>query len=506
MDELKNTPENSMDKAPEQPRVSLDELLKWADQAIDSLENSKKAQARPTPPHEQVQPAGNKPEDIHMPEPQPAHHENSQPTAEAEDDIDDYLEDDFDDNFDDEPEDEPEDIDYNDDELLCGYIWDEETGRLYKVKEKNRRPLLLPLFITAIVLIAAAAAVLNKVPLMPAAKVQDSSILAEEHQPQQSETVLPAQQQQAADAQAVQYIPAEILSDGDVVAVMASTEAAHALLEDVKAYFHSSVTEEGEKESVFEDPVEVRPLPNGTDRQISSYDELFARFTSSSSPIKVRTTLTTVETEIIPFETETEDHPTLIEGTRIVASMGREGSETKRTRTVYINGDRSSSRSGSDTEAIKPMDMLIYEGEEKLDPEEDSPGRHEGEKGPRQGDLTFIDPIDGDISCNFGQLYGVLHLGLDYEPEDDKVLASEAGTVVTLMERGGYGLMLEIDHGSGFVTRYAHLDSASVAIGDKVQQGQAIATAGSSGNVDEKTLHFEIRVDGLAYNPRYYLD
>ncbi|MBQ6703532.1 MAG: M23 family metallopeptidase, partial [Clostridia bacterium] len=176
------------------------------------------------------------------------------------------------------------------------------------------------------------------------------------------------------------------------------------------------------------------------------------------------------------------------------------------TRTVYINGDRSSSRSGSDTETIKPMDMLIYLGEEKLDPDEDSPGRHEGEKGPKQGDLTFIAPIEGDISCNFGQLYGVLHLGLDYEPEDDKVFASESGTVVTLLERGGYGLMLEIDHGSGFVTRYAHLDSASVAIGDRVEQGQVIATAGQSGNVEEKTLHFEIRVDGLAYNPRYYLD
>lgn len=504
MDQLKNTPEiNSSPQTPEQNKVSLDELLKWADEAIDSLEHPNK-------------PAEPQPQPVSLPEPEA----EPEPEPEAESEVESYGEQvgeaeaeeqtpsepyyDDDDDFED---DDPDYIDYNDDDLLKGYVWDEETGRLYKVNEPHHRPVLMPLFLTALALIAIAAAALNKSPLLPASKVQDNSILSDEQQTEEHVTLIPTEQQQnAADEETVQYIPAEIISDGDVVAVMASTEAAHALLEDVKTFFHDSVSGEGEKESIFEDPVEVRPLPNGTSEEIASYDELFARFTSSSSPIKVRTTLTTVETEILHFDTETEDDPTLIEGTRIVASLGREGSETKRTYTVYINGDRSSSRSGSDTETIKPMDMLIYEGEEELDPDEDSPGRHEGERGPDQEDITFIDPIDGDISCNFGQLYGVLHLGLDYEPDSDDVLASAPGTVVTLLERGGYGLMLEIDHGNGFVTRYAHLDSASVAVGDKVEQGQVIAAAGTSGNVDEKTLHFEIRADGVAYNPRYYLD
>ena len=66
--------------------------------------------------------------------------------------------------------------------------------------------------------------------------------------------------------------------------------------------------------------------------------------------------------------------------------------------------------------------------------------------------------------------------------------------------------MVEIDHGDGFVTRYAHLDSISVAIGDVVAQGDAIGTLGSSGNCSTPHLHFELRIDGIAYNPRYYLD
>ena len=536
MDELKNTPEttesNQAPKAQTAQSVSLSELLKWADQAIDSLEKPKKQ-----PIEEQAAPA---PETEHAPDAaphaEPASDASDAAEAQAPGESDTSAEPSSDPQPEDgasarpeDPEsschaepveksapankekssddyDDDDDVDYNDDELLRGYIWDEETGKLYRVKEKDKHPVLIPIFLAAIALIAIAASVLRKAPLLPPTKAPDNSILAEEQQIEQQETVLPAEQQQADQVPAVQYIPAEIISDGKLIAVMASTEATYALLEDVKAYFHDSVTGDGEKETVFEDPVEVLPLPNGTSEQISSYDELFALFTSSASPLKVRTTLTAVESEILPFDTETEDHPTLIEGTRIVASLGREGSETTRTYTVYINGDRSTSRSGSDTETIKPMDMLIYEGEEKLDPDEDSPGRHEGERGPDQGELTFIDPIEGDISCNFGQLYGVLHLGLDYEPEDNNVLASEAGTVVTLMERGGYGLVLEIDHGNGFVTRYAHLHSASVAIGDTVEQGQVIAIAGRTGNVEETTLHFEIRVDGLAYNPRYYLD
>jgi len=498
MDELNNTPETNNSSQTPQLKVSLDELLKWADEAIDSFDHPKA-----------TTPAGEAAEAI--PPEAAAEEAITEDIAAAENkaDIpqDPSPQDDEDDGDLDQEDYDTDEFDYNDDELLKDYIWDEETGRLYRVKEKKKRPLSIPLFLAALGIIAVLSAVINKSPLLPAQRQQDNSILSEEQQDPQQPVFLPQDQQQAAEEETICYIPAEIISDGEVVGIMASTEAAHALLEDVKAYFHDSVTGEGEKVSDFEDPVELRPLPNGTSEAISSYDELFALYTSSKSPIKVRTTLTTVKTEIIPFDTETERDSTLIEGTRIIASMGREGSETERTYTVYINGDRSSSRSGSDTETIKPMDMLILEGKEDIDPDEDSPGRHEGEKGPDQGDLTFIAPIDGDISCNFGQLYGVLHLGLDYETEDsDQVLASEAGTVVTLMERGGYGLVLEIDHGNGFVTRYAHLDSASVALGDKVEQGQPIAMAGSSGNVEEKSLHFEIRADGIAYNPRYYLD
>lgn len=510
MDEIKLTPNTNSDTPqPSRDGASLEELLSWADSALDSLERGRSFKALYPEPGASEDAAGQ--EDItECPDGQedasecPDEDERedapgypAEPEAESPAEQEEAPE---------EP-DEQDYVDYNDDELLRGYVWDEETGRLYKVDERSRSVSVPWVFAICLVVISICGAVISGAPLLPVTNDGNGSILSSEQYTDTQPGDLPeSSAQTAVEQQTTEYIPAEIVVDGKTVAVMASTEAAHALLEDVKAYFHDAVSGEGEKESRFEDQVEILPLPNGTDSETSSYDELFALFTGKSSPIRVRTTLTRVETKVLPYDTDTRDDSTLIEGTRMVVTMGREGSETLRTSTVYINGDRSTSRSGTSTDTIKPVDMLIYQGKEKLDVEEDSPGRHEGERGPDKGGLTFIAPVQGEISCNFGQLYGVLHLGLDYSPENDSVLASAPGTVVAVLERGSYGLMLEIDHGGGFVTRYAQLDSVAVAPGDSVQQGQVIATAGSSGNAGEKTLHFELRVDGVAYNPRYYLD
>ena len=74
------------------------------------------------------------------------------------------------------------------------------------------------------------------------------------------------------------------------------------------------------------------------------------------------------------------------------------------------------------------------------------------------------------------------------------------------MMRGGYGLTVEIDHGNGFLTRYAHLKDITVSVGDSVEQGQVIGYVGSTGNAERAMLRFELRIDGVAYNPRYYLE
>lgn len=124
------------------------------------------------------------------------------------------------------------------------------------------------------------------------------------------------------------------------------------------------------------------------------------------------------------------------------------------------------------------MDALIREGTIKADSHAE-PGKREGAKGPDAGELSFIRPTkSGEITQNFGQLKGIMHLGLDFAvAEGDEVYAAEAGTVVCVMERGGYGLVVEIAHEGGFLTRYANLGEVKVSLGDAVNKGDTIALA-----------------------------
>ena len=71
---------------------------------------------------------------------------------------------------------------------------------------------------------------------------------------------------------------------------------------------------------------------------------------------------------------------------------------------------------------------------------------------------------------------------------------------------GGYGNYVLIDHGDGYSTMYAHLSTAYVSVGEYVEQGQAIGAIGCTCHSTGNHLHFEVRVDGVAYDPQDYLN
>ena len=98
-----------------------------------------------------------------------------------------------------------------------------------------------------------------------------------------------------------------------------------------------------------------------------------------------------------------------------------------------------------------------------------------------------------------------LHTGIDMASNGHHaaVLAASTGTVTRITDLGGrsYGLWVELDHGGGLTTRYAHLASTKVKLGQRVTTGQQIAVEGASGGVTGPHLHFEIRINGRAVNP-----
>ena len=233
-----------------------------------------------------------------------------------------------------------------------------------------------------------------------------------------------------------QYTPCAIVIDGRTRAVLASTEAAESLLEEVRSYFDGKVTESGDRTTELYSGVEMQPQPDAKPEDISSYDQVYEKFTSSSSPLKVITTVTSSETKELPFDSKVEKDPTLVAGTGITLTLGRAGSRTTVNHTVYINGEKSSSRSKSETVTAEPQDTVILQGTDKKSGGE--PGRHEGKEGRKPEALSFASPVaEGEIISNYGQRDGILHLGLDYAAKTgDPVLSSEGGTVVCAIKSG----------------------------------------------------------------------
>ena len=102
---------------------------------------------------------------------------------------------------------------------------------------------------------------------------------------------------------------------------------------------------------------------------------------------------------------------------------------------------------------------------------------------------------------------GAMHAGLDFKgPAGTPILAAAEGRVTFAGSQGGYGNTVEITHANGLVTRYAHLSGFNVSLGQQVKRGVQIARMGSTGRSTGSHLHFEVRLNGQAINPRKFLE
>lgn len=120
--------------------------------------------------------------------------------------------------------------------------------------------------------------------------------------------------------------------------------------------------------------------------------------------------------------------------------------------------------------------------------------------------------LQGWISSNFGFRSdpftgrNAYHRGIDFAgPAGSQVVAVASGVVTYSKDRFGYGRTVEINHGNGYVTRYAHNQRALVQVGDTVQKGQAIALIGSTGRSTGPHLHFEVLKQGRAVDPMTFV-
>ncbi len=126
---------------------------------------------------------------------------------------------------------------------------------------------------------------------------------------------------------------------------------------------------------------------------------------------------------------------------------------------------------------------------------------------------AFVPTRNYTLTSGFGFRYdpfhgrGAQHAGIDFAgAHGAPIFAAAAGRVIRAGRQGAYGIAVDVDHGKGITTRYAHLSSLTVSEGDKVGMGQQLGGMGSTGRSTGTHLHYEVRIDGRAVNPRPFLD
>lgn len=133
----------------------------------------------------------------------------------------------------------------------------------------------------------------------------------------------------------------------------------------------------------------------------------------------------------------------------------------------------------------------------------------------RQLDMNSVpsrEPINSYITSSFGHRAdpirggGQFHKGIDFEADVGDAVAAVADGVVSFSGvRSGYGNVVEVDHGNGYVTRYAHNSRLTRKVGALVRAGQEIAKAGSTGRSTGAHVHFEVWQNGVVVNPKKFL-
>lgn len=128
--------------------------------------------------------------------------------------------------------------------------------------------------------------------------------------------------------------------------------------------------------------------------------------------------------------------------------------------------------------------------------------------------VPYRKPVVGEVEFTSG--FGVrsdpflgrpaMHTGLDFRAASgDPVRVTAYGKVVSAGWSGGYGRMVEVDHGNGLSTRYGHLSEINVRVGEVVKIGQVVGLVGSTGRSTGPHLHYETRIDGEAVDPQKFL-
>ena len=290
-----------------------------------------------------------------------------------------------------------------------------------------------------------------------------------------------------------EYVPtSEIMNLGYIAELLYSTKTAEVTYEVKKGDTWSQIAAKNDMTSA--ELLALNPGYNINKLQIGEVLTL-----SASVPYL---TMTVVKQERylddVSYNIEYTDSADLYQGDYKVTSKGEYGKADVMAKATYVNGEETERTILSSVTLKEPVTEYRLRGT-KVRPTWMPTG-------------SFRWPTSGRISSYFGGrkspggIGSTNHKGIDIAvPRGTPIYAADGGTVTYSGWMSGYGYLVQIDHGNGYVTRYGHNSSLTVSVGQHVYKGQQIARMGSTGNSTGNHCHFEVRYNGVARNPLNYL-
>lgn len=215
----------------------------------------------------------------------------------------------------------------------------------------------------------------------------------------------------------------------------------------------------------------------------------------------IKVTWREVYDEAIPFGTDYVDNNNMHEGWSQTISAGVKGVREVTADVTYIDGEKVEERRVDTRITKEPVNQRVSRGTKKIVTKIDPNGATAG---------SFVWPVKGGRfeGTSVGWYAYGYHTGMDIPaPLGTPIYASRPGTVTTAVNwaQYPYGKQVVINHGDGFITRYAHLSSVAVYNGQWVDQGTYLGGVGSTGKSTGNHLHFEIKYNGQVYRPELYI-
>lgn len=290
-----------------------------------------------------------------------------------------------------------------------------------------------------------------------------------------------------------EYVPtSEIMNLGYIAELLYSTKTAEVTYEVKKGDTWSQIAAKNDMTSA--ELLALNPGYNINKLQIGEVLTL-----SASVPYL---TMTVVKQERylddVSYNIEYTDSADLYQGDYKVTSKGEYGKADVMAKATYVNGEETERTILSSVTLKEPVTEHRIRGT-KARPTWMPTG-------------SFRWPTSGRISSYFGGrkspggIGSTNHKGIDIAvPRGTPIYAADGGTVTYSGWMSGYGYLVQVDHGNGYVTRYGHNSSLTVSVGQHVYKGQQVARAGSTGNSTGNHCHFEVRYNGVAKNPLNYL-